>query len=53
MSLGELAAILNVLAKEYNTNLPAVIRKLDRLSGDVQALDKLYTTKDERLEWTP
>ena len=42
MSLGELAELLNVLAKEYGTTLPVLIRKLDRVSGDVKAV-----------EWTP
>ena len=38
MSLGELAELLNVLAKEYGTTLPVLIRKLDRVSGDIKAL---------------
>lgn len=53
MSLGELAELLSVLAKEYNTTLPVLIRKLDRVSGDVRALEKIYTNKDDRAEWTP
>lgn len=53
MSLGELAELLSVLAKEYNTTLPVLIRKLDRVSGDVRALEKIYSNKDDRAEWTP
>lgn len=53
MSLGELAELLSVLAKEYNTTLPVLIRKLDRVSGDVRALEKIYTNKDDKAEWTP
>ena len=53
LSLGELAELLNLLAKEYGTTLPVLIRKLDRVSGDVRALDQLYTHKDEKVEWTP
>ena len=53
LSIGELAELLSVLAKEHNTTLPVLIRKLDRVSGDVRALDKMLTQKDEKLEWTP
>lgn len=53
LSLGELAELLTVLAKEYNSTLPVIIRKLDRVSGDVRALDKIYTQKDDKAEWTP
>lgn len=42
LSLGELAELLNVLAKEYGTTLPLLIRKLDRVSGDFKALDRIY-----------
>ncbi len=52
ISLGELAELLNVLAREYGTTLPVIIRKLDRVSGDVKALDRIYTQKDDKLEWT-
>jgi len=52
LSLGELAELLSVLAKEYNTTLPVLIRRLDRVSGDVRALDKTYTLKDDKAEWT-
>jgi hypothetical protein len=52
LSLGELAELLNVLAHEYGTTLPVVIRKLDRVSGDVKALDRIYSQKDDKLEWT-
>jgi hypothetical protein len=52
LSLGELAELLSVLAKEYNTTLPVLIRKLDRVSGDVRALDRIYTEKDDKAEWT-
>jgi len=53
LSLPELAQLLSILAKEYGTTLPVIIRKLDRVSGDVRALDQLYTHKDDKLEWTP
>ena len=53
LSLGELAELLSILAKEYGTTLPVIIRKLDIVSGDVQALDRIYSQKEEKLEWTP
>lgn len=52
LSVGELAQVLNVLAKEYGISLPAIIRKLDRVSGDVRALEKGLVNKDDKLEWT-
>jgi hypothetical protein len=53
LSLGELAQLLSILANEYGTTLPVLIRKLDRVSGDVRVLDQVFTQKDEKLEWTP
>ena len=43
ISIGELAELLSVLAKEYRTTIPVLIRKLDRVSGDVKAMDRIYT----------
>ena len=43
---------MNVLAKEYNMSLPALIRKLDKVSGDVRVLDKIQNSKDEKEEWS-
>ncbi|MCB0370850.1 MAG: hypothetical protein KDD45_15865 [Bdellovibrionales bacterium] len=53
LSLGELAQLLAILAKEYGTTLPVIIRKLDRVSGDVRALERIYSQKDDKVEWTP
>lgn len=53
LSLGELTQILSVLAKEYNTTLPVLIRRLDRVSGDIRALDRVCSQKDDKAEWTP
>jgi len=53
LSFTELAQLLSILAKEYGTTLPVIIRKLDRVSGDVRALDQIYTHKDDKQEWTP
>ena len=49
ISLGELAELLAILAHEYNTTLPVIIRKLDRVSGDIKALDRIYTQKDDKV----
>lgn len=52
LSVGELAMMLDVLANEYRISLPALLRKLDRLSGDLKALDLSLTNNDDRAEWT-
>lgn len=52
LSVGELAMMLDVLANEYRISLPALLRKLDRLSGDLKALDYSLTNNDDRAEWT-
>ncbi len=44
--------ILDVLSNEYRISLPALLRKLDRLSGDLKALDYSFTNNDDRAEWT-
>ena len=51
ITTAELAAVLNVLAKEYHTTLPALLRKLDRVSGNLEHLDRAYSG-DNRQEWT-
>jgi hypothetical protein len=51
LSVAELASVLNVLAKEYHTTLPALVRKLDRVSGNLEHLDRTYNG-DNRFEWT-
>jgi hypothetical protein len=52
MSVGELAAALNVLANEYKISLPTLLRKLDRLSGDLNALDNSMLQNDDKAEWS-
>jgi len=51
--MGELAQMLDVLSSEYRISLPSLLRKLDRLSGDILALDHSFTNNDDRAEWTP
>jgi hypothetical protein len=50
LSVAELASVLNVLAKEYHTTLPALVRKLDKVSGNLEHLDRTYSG-DNRFEW--
>ncbi len=50
LSTAELVSLLNVLAQEYRTNLPTLIRKLDRVSGDIILLDRVFAG-EENLEW--
>ena len=52
MSVGELALMLDVLSTEYRISLPTLLRKLDRLSGDLKALDNSIINNDDRAEWT-
>jgi hypothetical protein len=52
MSVGELALMLDVLSTEYRISLPTLLRKLDRLSGDLKALDTSIINNDDRAEWT-
>jgi hypothetical protein len=40
--------MLNVLANEYRISLPALLRKLDRLSGDILALDNSIVNNDDK-----
>jgi hypothetical protein len=49
--VAELATVLSVLAKEYHTTLPALVRKLDRVSGNLEQLDRTYSG-DNKFEWT-
>lgn len=51
LSVGELATVLSVLAREYNTTLPNLLNKLDKVSGDLNELDKLFKG-DSKVEWT-
>ena len=51
LSVVQLASVLNVLAKEYHTTLPALLRKLDRVSGNLEHLDHVYGG-DNKYEWT-
>jgi hypothetical protein len=44
--------MLDVLANEYRISLPSLLRKLDRLSGDLVALDFSLSNNDDRAEWT-
>lgn len=42
ISEGELAAVLGLLAREYNATLPCLVSILDKVSGDLNDLDKVF-----------
>jgi hypothetical protein len=50
LSTAELGVLLTVLASEYNSTVPAILHKLDSVSGDLQALHRLMLG-DKSLEW--
>lgn len=41
LSIAEIGALVTVLASEYNSTVPAILHKLDSVSGDLQALHRL------------
>lgn len=47
----EIASLLGVLAEEYKTTVPAILHKLDGVSGDLNGLHKLLTG-DKSMEWS-
>lgn len=48
----ELAEVLSVIAKEYNTTLSNLLHKLDSVSGDFDQLAKIFKG-DTTAGWTP
>jgi hypothetical protein len=52
LTVGELASVLNVLANEYRTTLPSLLRKLDSVSGNLDHLDRYYTQNDQKVCWS-
>lgn len=51
LSLAELANLLGTLSEEYNTTIPAILHKLDAVSGDLNALHRLLGG-DKNVEWS-
>ena len=51
LTLNETAALINALAQEYSTTVPAILYKLDSVSGDLKALNSLLSG-DKRVEWS-
>lgn len=47
----EIAEILRLLATEYHTTLPTLLRRLDNVSGSLSDLDKAFNG-DSCVEWT-
>ena len=52
LSSSELASVLNVLAGEYKTTLPSLLRRLDSVSGSLEHLDRFYAHGDEKVCWS-
>ena len=50
LSIQEAAALLNALAEEYNTTIPVILKQLDSVSGDLNALHNLRSG-DIRVAW--
>lgn len=50
LSIAEIGALVTVLASEYNSTVPAILHKLDSVSGDLQALHRLMSG-DRSVEW--
>lgn len=46
-----MAQILKLLANEYHTTLPTILRRLDNVSGSLSDLDKAFNG-DSCVEWT-
>lgn len=51
LTSSEVAELLNILANEYNTTMPAVLKKLDSVSGSLRMLERVFEG-DNTLEWT-
>ena len=51
MSATELGSLLNILAKEYRTTFPVLLKRLDSVSGNLDALARVLNG-DSCVEWT-
>ena len=51
LTLAELGSLLSTLADEYKTTIPAILHKLDSVSGDLMALHRLLSG-DRSAEWS-
>lgn len=48
----EMAVLVSVLAKEYKTTTASLLQKLNVVSGDLHALNRLLSG-DRSVEWSP
>jgi hypothetical protein len=51
LSVEEMGVLISILAKEYKTTTSSVLRKLDSVSGDLDALNRLLSG-DQTVKWT-
>jgi len=49
----ELNEVLRIYSRMVNIPVKDLLDKLDRLSGDIVALDNYIESKDDRLLWSP
>lgn len=43
--------LVSILAKEYKTTVPSILHKLDKVSGDLMALN-LLLSGDQTVKWS-
>jgi hypothetical protein len=51
LSLEEMGEMLRILAKEYQTTIPVILEKLDKVSGNLGLLHKVMNG-ERTLQWT-
>ena len=51
LSLEDVSVLIGILSKEYNTTASSILSKLDSVSGDLDALNRLQTG-DRSVRWT-
>ena len=51
LSLEEVSTLIGILSKEYNTTASSILSKLDSVSGNLDALNRLQTG-DRSVKWT-
>ncbi len=50
LTVAEMGTLLSILASEYNSTVPAILHRLDNVSGDLSALHKSMLG-DKSVEW--
>lgn len=50
LSAARIATVLNILAAEYHTTFPVLLRKFNRISGNWKYLNRV-NRRDRKFEW--